>query len=194
MGGLALAVDRLDLATQVGRYAYLHGVHLTSLAYPVIEVPGDVPEPALVLSIIRQESNFYVLARSRHGARGVMQVVPRTALSVSRKLNLPYSKSRLQHDPTYNMLLGSAYLQSQLDHYNGSLVLAIAAYNAGPATVDRRISLHGDPRSGDLDSIDWIELIPYGETRHYVQRVVENLNMYRRLIGETKLAYSLQPQ
>ena len=194
VGRLALAVKRLDLATQVGRYAYLHGVRLTSLAYPVIDAPGDVPELALVLSIARQESNFNVLAKSRRGARGVMQVMPRTAREVSRQLNLRYSKTRLQHDPTYNMRLGSAYMKSQLDRYDGSYVLAIAAYNAGPAAVGRWISLHGDPRSNDLGTIDWIELIPYRETRNYVQRVVENLKMYRRLIGETKPAYSLQPR
>ena len=194
VGRLALAVDRIDLATRVGRYAYLRGVQLPSLAYPVIEVPGEVLEPALVLSIARQESNFFVLARSSQGARGIMQVMPRTARSVSRQLKLAYSKSRLQQDPIYNMRLGSAYLKSQLDRFNGSYVLAIAAYNAGPAAVDRWISFYGDPRSDDLNSIDWIELIPYRETRNYVQRVVENLKVYRRLNGENKPAYSLRPK
>ena len=101
-------------------------------------------------------------------------------------------RSRLRRDPTYNMRLGAAYLKSQLDRYDGSYVLAIAAYNAGPAAVRRWMSLHGDPRSNDLDAIDWIEMIPYRETRNYVQRVLENLMMYRRLIGETKLAYSIR--
>ncbi len=121
-----------------------------------------------------------------------MQIMPRTARNISRQLNLRYSKTRLQRDPTYNMRLGGAYLKSQLDRYDGSYVLAIAAYNAGPAAVERWISLHGDPRSNDLDIIDWIEMIPYRETRNYVQRVVENLIIYRRLLGETKLAYSLR--
>ena len=192
VGRLALAVGRLDLATRVGRYAYLRGVRLTSLAYPVIDPPRDVPEPALVLSIARQESNFDIRAKSRRGARGVMQLMPATARKVSRQLNLRYSRSRLLRDPTYNMRLGGAYLKSQLDRYEGSYILAIAAYNAGPAAVERWISLHGDPRSDDLDAIDWIEMIPYRETRNYIQRVLENLMMYRRLIGETKLAYSIQ--
>ena len=192
VGRLALAVERLDLATRVGRYAYLRGVRLTSLAYPVIEAPDDGPEHALVLSIARQESNFDVLAKSRRGARGIMQVMPRTARKVSRQLNLRYSKTRLQRDPAYNMRLGGAYLKTQLDRFDGSYVLAIAAYNAGPNAVARWISRHGDPRSNDLDTIDWIEMIPYRETRNYVQRVIENLKIYRRLVGDTKLAYSLR--
>jgi len=192
VGRLALAVGRLDLATRVGRYAYLRGVRLTSLAYPVIDAPSDVPEHALVLSIVRQESNFDGQAISPRGARGIMQIMPRTARMVSRKLDLRYSKTRLQRDPTYNMRIGGSYLKSQLDRYNGSYVLAIAAYNAGPAAVERWISRHGDPRSNDLDTIDWIEMIPYRETRNYVQRVVENLFIYRRLIGKTELAYSLR--
>ena len=192
VGRLALAVGRLDLATRVGRYAYLRGVRLTSLAYPVIEPPRDVPERALVLSIARQESNFDIRAMSRRGARGVMQLMPATARKVSRRLNLRYSRSRLRSDPSYNMRLGGAYLKSLLERYNGSYVLAIAAYNAGPAAVRRWVSLHGDPRSNDLDSIDWIEMIPYRETRNYVQRVLENLMIYRLLVGETKLAYSIR--
>ena len=192
VGRLALAVGRLDLATRVGRYAYLRRIRLTSLAYPVIDAPSDVPEHALVLSIARQESNFDVHAKSRRGARGVMQVMPRTARMVSDQLKLRYSKTRLQNDPDYNMRLGGAYLKWQLDRFDGSYVLAIAAYNAGPNAVQRWISLHGDPRSNDLDPIDWIEMIPFRETRNYVQRVVENLSIYRRLIGKTELAYSLR--
>jgi soluble lytic murein transglycosylase len=190
VGRLALAVGRLDLATRVGRYAYLKGVRLTSLAYPVIEAPRNAPERALVLSIVRQESNFDIRAKSSRGARGVMQLMPATARKVSRALNLRYSRSRLRRDPSYNMRLGGAYLKSLLDRYNGSYVLAIAAYNAGPAAVNRWISKHGDPRSNDLDTIDWVEMIPYRETRNYVQRVLENLKIYRRLMGDTKLALS----
>ena len=192
VGRLALAMGRLDLATRVGRYAYLRRVRLTSLAYPVVDAPSDVPEHALVLSIARQESNFDVQAKSRRGARGVMQVMPRTARKVSNRLKLRYSKTRLQNDPDYNMRLGGTYLKWQLDRFDGSYVLAIAAYNAGPNAVGRWISLHGDPRSDDLDPIDWIEMIPFRETRNYVQRVIENLSIYRRLIGKTKLAHSLR--
>ena len=190
VGRLALAVGRLDLATRVGRYAYLRGARLTSLAYPVIDVPREAPEHALVLSVARQESNFDVRAKSRRGARGIMQIMPATARKVSRALNLRYSRARLRDDPDYNLRLGGAYLGFQLERYEGSYVLAVAAYNAGPAAVNRWISLHGDPRSNDLDTIDWIEMIPYRETRNYVQRVLENLAIYRRLIGKTRLALS----
>jgi soluble lytic murein transglycosylase len=192
VGRLALAVGRLDLATRVGRYAYLRRIRLTSLAYPVVDAPEDSPEHALLLSIARQESNFDVDAISRRGARGIMQVMPRTARKVSKQLNLRYSRNRLQTDPTYNMRLGGAYLKEQIERFDGSYILAIAAYNAGPNAVDRWISRYGDPRSEDLDPIDWIEMIPYRETRNYVQRVIENLAIYRQLVGKTKLAYSLR--
>ncbi len=191
VGRLALAIGRLDLATRVGRYAYLRGVRLTSLAYPVIDAPGNVPEPALMLSIARQESNFDIQAKSRRGARGIMQIMPATARKVSRALNLRYSKARLLRDPTYNMRLGGAYLKTLIERYDGTYILAIAAYNAGPQAVNRWISLYGDPRSDDLDPIDWIEMIPYRETRNYVQRVLENLTIYRLRLGETTLALSI---
>ena len=114
-----------------------------------------------------------------------MQLMPATARDVSRRLKVSYSKSKLTANPEYNTLLGSTYLGSLIGKYDGSYILAIAAYNAGGSRVNQWIREWGDPRTGDIDVIDWIELIPFTETRNYVQRVLENLQMYRQLLGNT---------
>ena len=107
-----------------------------------------------------------------------MQLMPYTAKKLSSGLNLKYSKSRLTNDPAYNVILGSAYLDQLLSIYDGSYILSLAAYNAGSSRVKRWVARYGDPRTNDIDPVNWIELIPFKETRNYVQRVMENLQVY----------------
>jgi soluble lytic murein transglycosylase len=138
-----------------------------------------------VLAIIRQESEFDVSAISSANARGLMQLIPSTALAQARREGMTFERSALTTDPQYNMTLGSAHLADLVDSFNGSYVLAIASYNAGSHRAREWIADWGDPRSPSVDVVDWIELIPFSETRNYVQRVTENLQVYRyRLAGQ----------
>ena len=138
----------------------------------------------MILAVILQESAFNIKAKSHANAHGLMQLMPRTALKVAKSLRLPYSRRRLVTDAVYNLTLGQAYLAGLLKKYKGSYVLALAAYNAGPSRVSRWLRRNGDLRKKDVDSIDWVERIPIGETRNYVQRVLENLQVYRRRLGK----------
>ena len=142
------------------------------------------PELPFVLALIRQESAFRVNAVSPAGARGLMQLMPRTAKNVAKSVKLRYSRSRLTRDPNYNMTLGQTYLAELLKHQKNSYVLALVSYNAGPSRARRWIKDHGDLRNKEVDAIDWIEMIPFDETRNYVQRVMENLHVYRTRLAE----------
>lgn len=185
-------VNRPDLAIAVAKKASYVGVTMIEEGYPVAELPpGGGAERPLVLAMTRQESAFDREAISSAGARGMMQLMPATARNIARVLHLRYSASRLLTDSHYNITIGRHYLDGLLGDYSGSYVLAIAAYNAGPARVRQWIRDYGDPRSGTIDVIDWIESIPLGETRNYVQRVLENLQMYRLRLGDRGLAFSL---
>ncbi|NNG05529.1 MAG: lytic transglycosylase domain-containing protein, partial [Inquilinus sp.] len=123
-------------------------------------------------------------AISRSGARGLMQLMPATARRMSRQLGVPHSIRRLTADPDHNIRLGSAYLARMLDRFDGSYILAVAAYNAGPTNVDKWLEQFGDPRRPGVGAIDWIESMPFHETRNYVQRVLENTQVYRLRRGE----------
>ena len=169
-------------AVKVAKQATKKGLFLTKQSYPTITKQLSQihkTEWALVHALIRQESMFDYKAKSHAGARGLMQLMPTTARSVSKKLNVGYKKSWLTSRPQYNILLGSEYLAQLISRYGGSYPLAIAAYNAGPGRVDTWLKTFGDPRIGDIDLIDWIELIPIYETRNYVQRVMEGVHIYR---------------
>ncbi|MBL28390.1 MAG: lytic murein transglycosylase [Rhodospirillaceae bacterium] len=189
-----LAKDYADASTaiRVSKIAARLGLSLVDAGFPVIDMPppatmdpGMEPsEPALVLAVSRQESELQTTAVSRAGALGLMQLMPDTAAHVATRLGLSYSKARLTADPTYNMTLGSAYLASLVRDFDGSYALALAAYNAGPSRVRRWLTELGDPRTGKVDPIDWIEMIPFSETRNYVQRVLEGLQVYRQLLGQ----------
>ena len=185
-GRLAQAVGRIDLAVRVARRAYRQDTPFMTMGYPVIRTPDGEPERAMLLAVARQESNFSTDARSHAGAIGLMQLMPNTARLVARVIKTRYSPRRLTSDLDYNLRLGHAYLSMLLERYDGSYVLAIAGYNAGPASVNRWLRQNGDPRGGDIDPIDWIELIPYSETRNYVQRVMENLQIYRQRLATTR--------
>lgn len=180
-GELAREADRSEIAVYIARRAARDGVVLGDLGYPTLPMSEEAPpDPALVHALVRQESGFDPGARSRAGARGLMQLMPGTARRIARSLKLHnHSTERLTSDPNHNVLLGSAYLDSMLERFDGSMVMALAAYNAGPHRVEKWLKENGDPR-GSLDrTIDWIESIPFSETRNYVQRVLETLPIYR---------------
>lgn len=181
---LAGALGQRHAAVAAARRAALDGVTLVENGYPVARFnTADGIEEALVLSIIRQESNFNTDAISRVGARGLMQLMPRTAQGEARKLALDFSETRLTTDPAFNVALGSTYLRDLIDRFDGSYIMAIAAYNAGPGRSVQWANAFGDPRSGAVDPIDWVEMIPFSETRNYVQRVLEGLQVYRQRLG-----------
>ncbi|MBT5665898.1 MAG: lytic transglycosylase domain-containing protein [Rhodospirillaceae bacterium] len=177
---LAKEIGRNDLAVHIAKKALKQGVVLVDAGYPALPVTKGGPASSPVIhAIVRQESAFNPRAISHAGARGLMQLMPATARKVARSLNLRYSPSRLTSDPRHNVNLGAAYFNGLVQRYDGSLVLALTAYNAGPGRVQRWVREYGDPRQLDTpDAIDWIEQIPFKETRNYVQRVLENLPLY----------------
>ena len=183
---LALRLGLPDTAVFVARRMGRDGLLLPDAGWPLAADPpnGDV-DPAVALGIIRQESSFDIGAVSPSGARGLMQLMPFTAQAVAKQVGVATSLVSLTSDPLHNMRLGTAYLREMLDRFDGSLPLAVAAYNAGPHRVDEWLAENGDPRVGPIDMLDWIELIPFGETRNYVQRVLENVVIYRARRGET---------
>lgn len=189
LGKLARDISRPDYAVAVAKRASQLGTELPDISWPAHSFFPEKPaiEIPLILAITRQESAFATDAISRAGARGLMQLMPSTARSVSRKLKMSYSKQKLISNPEYNTLLGSTYLGGLIDRFDGSYILAIASYNAGGSRIKGWIKDWGDPRHGDIDALDWIELIPFSETRNYVQRVMENLQVYRQLLNEDDL-------
>ncbi|MEM9683770.1 MAG: lytic transglycosylase domain-containing protein, partial [Pseudomonadota bacterium] len=191
---LAQDIGRYDLSVSVSKLALREGVILGTTGYPALEPVNAsrerFPDPMILHAVVRQESAFDVEAISRAGARGLMQLMPQTALRVARQLKVPYSRKRLTRDPTYNLRLGQAYLAQMLNEYDGSLILAFAAYNAGPVRVERWLQRYGDPGPNIYEAIDWAESIPFTETRNYVQRVLENLAVYRARESGRQLALS----
>lgn len=161
---------------------------LLGVAFPVIEVPNndallDPPEESLILAVIRQESEFDPSALSPAGAKGLMQLMPSTAKLTAAKRHIPYRRIGELLNAETNVRIGRAHVSDLLDKFAGSYVLSIAAYNAGAARVESWVSRYGDPRHSAVDTVDWIERIPFGETRNYVQRVVENMQVYRSVLA-----------
>ncbi|MEL6978691.1 MAG: lytic transglycosylase domain-containing protein [Pseudomonadota bacterium] len=174
---------------EIAKRAFEIGAPLWSSLYPIPRTPdftGRRVEPGLLLAIARQESRFMWRAASGAGARGLMQVMPGTAKVAAKRVKLPYDAERLAGDPEYGLALADAHLEAVLGDFNGSYVLAIAAYNAGGGNVKKWIKRFGDPRGADVDPIAWIESIPFKETRNYVQRVMEGLQIYRIRLGEAE--------
>lgn len=191
---LARSVGRPDLAVGAARTARREGLVLLDHLFPMGPLPAthtaDGPQ-ALVLAVARQESGFDPQAVSPAGARGLMQLMPATAHQLAHRIGVRYDRGRLTADPAYNMRLGTTYLDRLIDRYDGSLLLAVAAYNAGPTNVNRWLTTYGDPRGGQVDPIDWIESMAFGETRNYVQRVFEALAIYRHRLSPTQVAVAL---
>ena len=184
---LSTSVERYDFAIQISKKASYEKRFLNKYNYPVIATPKIVnnkqmPKQEIVLAIIRQESEFDRKANSWAGARGMMQLMKYTAKIVAKQAKLPYSISRLTTDPEYNIKLGSYYFNGLLNDYNGVFPFAIAAYNAGPNRVKTWRRVNGDPSKGQISYINWIEQIRFEETRNYVQRVLENINVYKYIL------------
>jgi soluble lytic murein transglycosylase len=181
----ATKVGLPDMAVFVARRMGRDGLMLPQAGWPMpFHPPLDTLDPAVALGIMRQESSFDIAAVSPSGARGLMQLMPFTAADVAKQLGVRTSAVALTSDPDHNMQLGSTYLQEMLERFGGSLPLAVAAYNAGPHRVDQWLAANGDPRGGAVDMLDWLEEIPVGQTRNYVQRVLGNVIVYRAKRGE----------
>jgi len=174
--------------TTIGKIALSRGMALDTDAYPTMGIPRytaittpDV-DRALVFAIARQESMFNPSAQSSAGATGLMQVMPATGRTISNRTGAKFEASRLR-DPTFNVQFGAAELRSLLDNYHNNYVLTFAGYNAGRGSVAKWIAQYGDPRDPAVDPIDWVERIPFSETRNYVQRVMENAQVYKARFG-----------
>ena len=186
-----------NLALRVGKIAAARGINVGALAHPIGVIPASADisaaGEALAYAVARQESEFNVAAVSPAGARGLLQLLPRTARSMARRAGLSYSPRRLTSDPAYNATLGATFLGDQLSRFGGSYVLTLAGYNAGPARAQQWLTRYGDPRGKDIDTVvDWIESIPFTETRNYVQRVMESFQVYKmRLDGSLDITDDL---
>ena len=173
------------------------GVDVDNWGYPVNAVPNwrslrQPVEKAVILGLSRQESEFNAVAGSHAGAKGLMQIMPGTGKEIARKYRIAgYSTGKLTSDPALNVAMGEAYLGDLIDRFGGSYIMAFAGYNAGPGNVAKWIDLYGDPRSGKVDAIDWIESIPITETRGYVQKVMQNVHVYRTRLDTRKYAISM---
>ena len=186
---LATDISRFDFAIQVSKIASYEKRFHNKYNYPIISTPKyinkrKIPESAFILSIIRQESEFDTSANSSAGAKGLMQLMTYTAKTVAKQANMTYSKSKLTKDPEYNINLGSHYIAGLLLEYDGAYPFAVAAYNAGPKRVKYWKKINKNPQKGQVDYVDWIELIKFKETRNYVQRVLENYNVYRYILEQ----------
>ena len=186
---LATDISRFDFSIQIAKIASYQKRFHNKYNYPIINVPKKVagrkiPEHAFILSIIRQESEFDTSAHSHAGAKGLMQLMPYTAKTVAKQAKLSYSKSKLTKSPEYNIKLGSYYIAGLILEYDGAYPFAIAAYNAGPKRVKYWKKINKNPQKGQIDYVDWIELIKFKETRNYVQRVLENYNVYRFILEQ----------
>ncbi len=179
----------ISLSIFAGKKAVYNNIYIPSLNFPLPDEDilnsikkNSVIDIAETLAIARQESAFDPKAISRAGARGLMQVMPRTARITAKKINYKYIRKNLTSKPSYNIKIGTTYFKQMLNKFDNSYVLALAAYNAGPNRVSRWLKVYGDPRKKEIDPITWIELIPISETRNYVQRVIEGMYMYKVLL------------
>lgn len=168
----------------VGKLAGHRGIELDDIAFPLFGIPKfqplpDSASPALVYAIARQESAFQAKAVSHAGARGLMQMMPATARRTAQNMKVPFDLNRLLSDPAFNAQLGAAHLGELMAEHPGSMIMVFAAYNAGGRRVREWVQAYGDPRTPGVDPIDWVERIPFSETRNYVQRITENLGVYR---------------
>lgn len=189
---LAAKAERANnhaLSLQIGKSAFNRGIDVAALAFPIGVIPAsaniDGSGKALAYSIARQESAFNPAAISPANARGLLQILPGTAKGVASRHGMPFAQAKLTTDPGYNATLGAHYLGEQIEAFGGSYILTFIAYNAGPRRVPEWIDRYGDPRGKSLDEvIDWIERIPFPETRNYVQRVMENYQVYKVRLGQ----------
>jgi len=178
-------------AVRIGKTALSQGVPITHYAYPVQFMPTftplrSIPEQALIYSIARQESEFNYTIRSHAGARGLLQVMPNTLKHVARKYKIKRQVAWLTQKPAYNAKIASAYIGDRHEEFGGSYIMTFAGFNAGPGRVRQWVRKFGDPRAKDIDPIDWVERIPFKETRNYVQKVMANVQIYRARLANGK--------
>ena len=171
-------------ALRLAKAAGQRGIDIDSWSYPVRGLPnwsqiGKPIEKSLVFALSRQESEFDPNAGSSVGAQGLMQLMPGTARLVARQYGVSFRVGSLKSDPAYNVKLGAAHLADLVSNFNGSYILTLVAYNAGPRRSREWVDEYGDPRGGQVDPIDWVECIPFNETRQYVQKVMQNVHVYR---------------
>ena len=194
---LAQRVTGPHVAVRAAKIALLRGFPAEAYAFPALlpkySEAGDNAklEPALLNALTRQESEFYTGTISPVGARGLMQLMPQTARQVAASAKMKYELARLVSDPSYNVTLGSVFLAQLVSAYGGSYVLTLAAYNAGPGRVAEWIKEFGDPRDKDVDPVDWVERIPFTETRQYVQKILESVQLYRCGFESSKPGFQL---
>jgi soluble lytic murein transglycosylase len=173
----------------IGKTALSRGLPLEHYAYPDFGVPdyqqiGPEVERCVVYSIVRQESAFNTRVVSSANAIGLMQVTPAAGRDTAKRFNVSFDQRRLMADVAYNAQLGTAELGNDIATWRGSYILAFVAYNAGPRRAREWIQQYGDPRDPKVDPVDWIERIPISETRNYVQRIIENMQVYRARLGD----------
>lgn len=196
-GQIALLINHAErnggayMAVNAGKMAVKRGMDIQSLAWPTSGVPKNVDtaglEKSLAYAIMRQESEFNMSIVSSAGATGIFQVMPDTGKDAAKYLGIPYNKAAWKTDPSYNIRLGAAYVARLVDNYDGNYVMAIAGYNAGPGRIRDWVQRFGDPRDPNVDIVDWMERIPFSETRNYVHRVLENLQVYRYKLDGQRL-------
>jgi soluble lytic murein transglycosylase len=189
VGNLAARYKDAQAMLLVGKNALGRGLPLDHYAFPDIGVPNYKPvasplDRCIVYAIVRTESGFDQADRSAAKAVGLMQVTPAAARDTAKRFGVSYDWKRLVSDPVYNTQLGAGEISGLLKDYRGSLILTFAGYNAGRGRVQQWVAQHGDPRDPKVDAVDWVERIPFSETRNYVQRVMENLQVYRQRFGE----------
>ena len=198
-GELALLAARAEragdhqLSLQVGKIGFIRGMNVDTLAWPIGAIPSSARTSGaglpMAYAVARQESTFRVDARSSANALGLLQLLPSTAKRTARDIGVRYSRNKLVTSASYNVQLGTAYLDKQMDRFGGSYILTFVAYNAGPLRAQEWIERFGDPRGKSLEfAIDWVEQIPYAETRNYVQRVMENYQVYKTRLKGAKLS------
>jgi soluble lytic murein transglycosylase len=198
LGNLTAKYHDAQATLLVGKTALARGMAMEQYAFPDFGIPpyraiGPALDICVVYSVARTESAFDQSDRSSASAVGLMQVTPQAGRDTAKRFGVSYDWHRLVSDPVYNTQLGAAEIAALLKEYGGSYILTFAAYNAGRGRVKQWIALHGDPRDPKVDSVDWVERIPFAETRNYVQRVMENLQVYRVRFGSTLAAVAADP-
>jgi soluble lytic murein transglycosylase len=184
LGQLTAHFEDAQAMLLVGKTALARGFAMDQYAFPDIGVPpyrpiGPQLDRSIVYSIVRTESAFDQHDVSPAKAVGLMQVTPEAGRDTAKRFGVTYDWDRLVSDPAYNTQMGAAELAALLKEYRGSYILTFAGYNAGRGRVQQWVAQHGDPRDSTVDAVDWVERIPFAETRNYVQRVMENLQVYR---------------
>lgn len=192
---LAKLTRRQDYVMRIAKEVWQeHQVMMTETSFPITPLPKNVPQDfdaALAYAIARQESLFYNQATSPVGARGLMQVMPSTGKLVAKKLGIDFTADDL-YDPQTNLLIGSSYIHDLVQKFDGSMVMAIAGYNAGPGRPSKWAQTYGRPNGNLHQTINWIEMIPFNETRNYVMRVLENYQVYRAMLSAGKRAPNIK--